>query len=96
MNGMGVFLTMVGLGAVYAMASGNSSNVRLATIGSRRYRVTHLGPNRWRIERIDESMKTIASAEYEYGKDLSVTNGNVEALKELASDMLLFPADLFA
>lgn len=95
MNGLNVLLLAVGVGAIYAMATGSSGTVRMATVASRRYRVTHLGPNRWRIERVDETMKVIASAEYEYGKDLSVTNGNAEVLRELAADMMLFPADLF-
>lgn len=97
MNGLVVFLAMSASILGYAMMFGTKpANVRMTMVASRRYRVTHQGPNTWLVERVDELLKPIASAVYVYGKDLQSPTGDTTVVKQLASDILVFPANLFS
>ena len=97
MTPLTVFLTMAGAGLAYAMMFGTKpENVRVLMVANRRYRVTKTGSNEWRIERIDDAMGPVASADYRYGEDIRPTLGATEVIKQLAQDMLYFPANLFS
>ncbi len=93
MNGPAVFVTMLGAGLVYAMFTSQSTTVRFAQVGSRKYRVTVLNPNLWRIERF-EGTKVYASADLPRGQDLTNTAGDTATLRELANDIMYFPSNL--
>lgn len=96
MSPVTVFVAMGAAFLTYQMFMGKPANVRVFYVGSRRYRVTHAGPNVWRIETLDASMNVLASATYKYGEDLSETSGNAAVLEQLAKDILFFPGDLFS
>lgn len=86
----------VGILGYMMMFGTKPANVRMVEVASRKYRVTHTAANTWRIERLGDGLVPTASATYKYGQDLSETMGNTELLKQLAGDIMVFPASLFS